>query len=207
MKTTIGLSLIVLLAIATSCNKEELKGDISPMGEVGNIVSSSSVEIAGVSSITAEVVNLDDGVSTYAGTAVVKNPAIKNILSNAPECSVNGDYVTANNIKFKSTTDGIESVSGLDPGIIVKYNAEVGDTYPIGSSKKEREVVSRSTDDDYMYGFFLIKVIKVEEYPGKMGVDKITYWANHRFGLVGIEFKFDDGTIAKFPVYNSYEND
>lgn len=207
MKTILGFSLVTLFLLSTSCNKEELKGDQSPMGEIGNIVSSSSAEIAGVSSFTAEVVNLDDGVSIYAGSAVVKNPTIKNILSNAPECTVNGDNVSATNIKFKSTTDGIESVSGLDPGIIVKYDAEVGDTYPIGSTKKERKVVSRSTEDDYFYGFFLIKTIQVEEYPGKMGVDKITYWANHRFGLVGIEFKFDDGTTARFPVYNSYEND
>jgi hypothetical protein len=198
--------LSALLFFLNSCNKDELKGDQSPMGEVGNQVWSTSGELFGCSSMTGEVVTLDDGVSSYAGTAVVTNPTIKNILSNSPHCTVNDDEVMATNIKFKSTTEGIESVSGLAPGIIVKYDAEVGDEYPIGSTKKVRKVVRRSTEDDYLYGFFMIKVIEVEEYPGTMGVDKITYYANHRFGLAGIKFEFDDETTAWFPIYNTYEN-
>ena len=70
----------------------------------------------------------------------------------------------------------------------------------------KRKVVARSSEDDYSYGFFNIKVIKVEEDLNMMGVSKITYWANHKFGLVGIEFKLDDNTTAKFPVYNTFEN-
>ncbi|MBE0653799.1 MAG: hypothetical protein IH594_08370 [Bacteroidales bacterium] len=207
MKTKLNVWALAALTLLVSCNKDDkITGEQSPMGEVGNIVSSSSGTIAGVSAFSAEVISLNNGVSTYTGSATVTNEAIKSILSNAPECTVNGNQITASNIKFKSTLEGIEAVSGLDPGVIVKYDAKVGDKYSIGSSKKTREVVSRSTDDDYMYGFFLIKAIQVEEYPGKMGVDKITYWANHRFGLVGIQFNFDDGTIAKFPVYNSFEN-
>ncbi|MFW5774318.1 MAG: hypothetical protein ACOCWD_06515 [Tangfeifania sp.] len=201
--------LVVTIAFI-ACKKDDLtsvSGEQSPMGEVGNKVSSSSTTIAGVSNFSAEVVSLENGVSSYSGSATVTNPTIKNILSNAPECTVEGNTVTATGIEFKSTKDGIEAVNGLDPGVIVKYDAVVGDSYPVGSSGKSRKVVSRSTEDDYPYGFFYIKVIKVEENTNKLGVSKITYWANHRFGLVGIEFQFDDGTTAKYPVYNSAEND
>ena len=112
--------------------------------------------------------------------------------------------VSVSDIEFKITDKGIESVSGLAEGTIVDYDAKVGDEYK--TSEGIRTVVSRSTEDDYMYGFFLIKVIEVEEYPNKSGVKKIRYWANHRFGLVGMEFTFDDNSIARFPVYSSAEN-
>lgn len=201
----------LVLAIAfMACEKDEftsVEGEQSPMGEVGNIVTSSSTSVAGVSSFSAEVVSLENGVSTYSGSAIVTNPTIKSILSNAPECTVEGNKVTGTGIKFKNTKEGIEAVNGLDAGVIVKYDAVVGDTYPIGNTGKSRKVVSRSSEDDYQYGFFNIKVIKVEENTNKLGVDKITYWANHKFGMVGIEFKFDDGTTAKYPVYNRAEND
>lgn len=201
----------LVLAIALmACEKDDFKsveGEQSPMGEVGNIVTSSSTAVAGVSSFSAEVVSLENGVSTYSGSATVTNPTIKSILSNAPECTVEGNTVTGTGIKFKNTKKGIEAVNGLDPGVIVKYDAVVGDTYPIGNTGKSRKVVSRSSDDDYQYGFFYIKAIKVEENTNKLGVSKITYWANHRFGLVGIQFEFDDGTAAKYPVYNRAEND
>ena len=41
-----------------------------------------------------------------------------------------------------------------------------------------------------------IKAIQVEKNKsGKLdGVKKITYWGNHRFGLVAVETEFDDGT-------------
>lgn len=202
---------LVLVIAFNACEDDDdfssIGGEQSPMGEVGNVVTSPTT-VAGVSSFSAEVVALENGVSTYSGSATVTNPTIKSILSNAPECTVEGNLVTGTGIKFKNTKNGIEAVSGgLDPGVIVKYDAAVGDKYPIDNTGKSREVVSRSSEDDYQYAFFNIKVIKVEENTNKLGVRKITYWANHRFGLVGIQFEFDDGTNAKFTVYNSAEND
>ena len=54
------------------------------MGEIGVTVSSSSLSITGVSNINGEVVGLEDGVSSFSGTAEVTNSSIKNILSNFP---------------------------------------------------------------------------------------------------------------------------
>jgi hypothetical protein len=211
MKSAFYLMAILFFGITfQSCEKllggAKLGGTVSPMGETGTTYSSTFAEIAGVSNFEASVVSVDDNVSIFSGSATVTNANIKSILSNAPQVTISGDRVTATNIKFKSTTEGIESIAGLDPGIIVKYDAKVGDTYTVTGTNKKRTVLSRSTDDDYPYGFYLIKVIKVEENTNSLGVKKITYWANHKFGLVGIEFQFDDGSTAKFPVYCSTNN-
>jgi hypothetical protein len=209
------LLLITFSAFFVSCEKikdvfnkdsKELSGDPSDLGAVGTTFSTTSADVAGVNNVAVSVTTQTDGISTFTGTAKCTNQSIKNILTNFPEFTVNGDDVSVTGVKFKVLKDGVESVHGLDPGVIVKYDAKVGDTYPIANTGGERKVVSKSSDDDYPYGFFYIKVLKVEENTNKMGVKKITYWANHKFGLVGIEMAFDDGTSAKFPIYSSAEN-
>jgi hypothetical protein len=205
MKTRLLLAALLFIPLFISCDKvDTIKGEQSPIGEVGVTVSSSSLSVAGVSNINGEVVDLQDGVSVFSGTATVSNSNIKNILSNFPEAEVEGNQVTVSDIEFKITDKGIESVHGLAPGTIVEYDAKVGDEY--NTADGVRKVISRSTDDDYMYGFFMIKVIEVEENLNKYGVKKIKYWANHRFGLVGIEITYDDNSVSKFPVYSSVEN-
>ncbi|HQG77815.1 MAG TPA: hypothetical protein PLS58_10010 [Bacteroidales bacterium] len=207
MKKKISLLVLSLLIIIASCSKtgEKLGGSPSPIGEEGVTFSTSSGTIAGVSNVSASVTELKGGVSSISGSAVVTNPVIKNILSNHPEAQINGNNVTVTDVEFRITTEGVESVYGLQPGIIVKYDAKVGDKYKVGDGIT-REVVARSTDNDYFWGGMLIKVIQVEENTNKFGVKKITYWANHRFGLVGMEFQFDDNSTAKFPIFASAQN-
>ena len=131
-------------------------------------------------------------------------------MANIPGITINGDKVSATNIKFKLTDEGFECKTGPGAGIMVKYDSKVGDTYPIGSTGNVRTVVAKTGVDDYPYGFMLIKVIEVEEIPNYLksggGVSKITYIANHRFGLVGVKVTFDDGTSSTFPIYTSSEN-
>ncbi len=198
---------LLSLAIVTSCKKDEidtLGGEQSPIGEVG-VTFNSSGTISGVSSIAASVVSLERGVSSFSGTAVITNSNIKNILTNHPQTTINGNNVTITDIEMKITTEGISSINGFEPGVIVKYDSEVGDSYTINGGGK-RTVVSKSTDNDYSWGGMLIKAMKIEENPNKFGVKKICYYANHRFGLVGIEFTFDDNSTAKFPVFGSAQN-
>jgi hypothetical protein len=208
------LSITVICAIS-SCELFEkdddtsIGGEQSAMGQVGTTIESTSIEVAGVRDFSAEVTALADGVSSLSGSAIVTNSLLKNIMANFPEVTIKGDTVIANGIKGKNTTEGIELISGPTPGIIVKYGSSVGDEYPIGSSGESRKVVSKSTTDDYPYGFMYIKVIEVEEIPSSLkstGISKITYWANHRFGLVGVDFTFDDESTAAFPLYTSAEN-
>lgn len=204
MKATFSIFLLATVLVFSSCKKDSgtvLGGDQSPIGEIGTSISSTSANIAGVSSIGATVVSLENGVSSFTGTAVVTNSAIKTILENHPLTTISGNNVTVSGIELKITTEGVESVTGFAPGIIVKYDAKVGDKYA-----GNRTVVSRSEDDDYPYGFMYIKAIEVEENTNKFGVKTTKYWANHRFGIVGIEFTFEDNSTAKFPVYSSAEN-
>lgn len=208
---------ITMIVLCSSCeklfNKDDpaaLNGDQSPMGEVGTTVESSSVEIAGVSNCAASVIALKSGVSTYSGSATVKNEILKNIVANIPGITITGDKVTATNIDFKLSKEGFECKTGPGAGILVKYDSNVGDTYPIGSTGKVRTVVAKTGVDDYPYGFFLIKVIEVEETPtylkSSAGISKITYIANHKYGLVGVKVALEDGTNATFPIYTSGEN-
>jgi hypothetical protein len=187
----------------------DLNGDQSPMGEVGATVSSSSAEIAGVSDFSAVVTKLEAGVSTYTASAKVSNTFIKNMVASFPGVTINGDNVTITDMKIQQTKEGIKCHSGPGAGVLVKYDSEVGDTYPVGKTGKERKVVSKTGVDDYPYGFFLIKTIQVETTPIDMksgGVEKITYIANHKFGMVGVKVDFDDASSVTFPVYSSTEN-
>jgi uncharacterized protein YcfL len=215
--------LLVLIVSATllitcfSCEKllkkddpNVLNGNQSTMGKVGVKVESSSVEIAGISNCTASVTALDGGVSSYSGSATVKNALLKNLVANIPGIAINGDKVTATNIQFKLTDEGFECKTGPAAGILVKYDSNVGDTYSIGSTGKVRTVVAKTGVDDYPYGYYYIKVIQVEENPSYLksgsGVSKITYVANHKYGLVGVKVTMDDGTSSTFPIYTNAEN-
>ena len=219
MKKLIGLLLsVTILVLCLSCeklfNKDEedagtLGGDQSTMGAVGATTESSSGEIAGVSNFSASVIALKSGVSTFKGSATVKNDILKGLVSNIPGISVVGDKVSTEGMDFKITTKGLELKTGPGAGVLVKYDSKVGDTYPIGSTGKFRTVVAKTGVDDYPYGFMLIKVVQVEESPNYLkagGISKITYVANHKFGLVGVKFSLDDGTAVNFPIYNSSEN-
>jgi len=209
MKTKLFFSVLSVMLILPACNKDKpdtIGGLQSPMGEVGETVSSSSGAISGVSSIAASVVSLENGVSSFTGSAVITNSTIKNILLNHPQTVVNGNNVTVSDIELKITTEGIESINGFEPGVIVKYDSEVGDSYTINGGGK-RTVTSKSTDNDYYWGGMNIKVMQIEENTNKFGVKKTIYWANHKFGLVGVEFTFDDNSTSKFPVYSSTQND
>lgn len=209
MKSKLFLALLCVTMVFTSCKKNKvdtLGGEPSPIGEVGVTFETSTAPIAGVSSVSAAVVTNTNGVSSITGTAVITNATIKNILSNHPEATINGNNVTITGVEFKSTTEGIEAVYGLEPGVIVKYDSNVGDSYTLESGMK-RTVVSKSTENDYYWGYMNIKAMEVEENTNKFGVKKIRYFANHRFGLVGMEFTFDDNSTAKFPIYASAENE
>ena len=207
---------ITLVVFCSSCEKlfnkedpDELNGDPSPMAEVGVTVSSSSAEIAGVSNFQATVTASNDGVSSFSGSATVTNQVIRDLFTSIPGITANGNTVTGTNVRFRQTTDGIELMDGSMAGILVKYGSEVGDTYPVGSTGKVRTVVSKTGVDDYSYGFMLIKTIQVEEANNLLkssGISKITYIANHRFGLVGFKVSLNDGTSVNFPVYTSAEN-
>lgn len=188
----------------------ELTGAQSDMGLVGVNVHSSSSDIAGVSDFSATIESLENGISSYTAQATITNTILKNMISNFPGVVIDGNTVSIDNFQIKQTTDGIKCLTGPFAGVLVNYDSSVGDTYNTGTAGKVRKVVSKTGQDDYPYGFYLIKTIQVESTVGNSnlvsGISKITYIANHRFGMVGVKIDFEDGTSTTFPIYTSAEN-
>ncbi|MBE0644257.1 MAG: hypothetical protein IH600_09270 [Bacteroidetes bacterium] len=111
--------------------------------------------------------------------------------------------------RLKVTSEGIQEFvsSGGDlsrPFTIVKYNANVGDTWTFTNQEGiavTRTVAYKSTTDDYQIGFWYLKVIKVEETKEDPVMEKITYVTNHKYGLVGVEATTKTGKQLKVIVF------
>ena len=185
------LILIALLAMAcvVCCEGfETITGEQSELGEVGTTLTGT---FNGASNINVSVVSLENGISTVEGTFTMTDPRYKKLIESHPKYfDVDGDKVRVHDVKFKVTTNGIENVSGESNGIIIKYDSKEGDSYSNG-----RKVTHVSTDNDFDWRGMKIKVIQVEGTPNKAdGVKSVTYWGNHRFGIVAVETTFDDGS-------------
>ena len=177
-------------------------GSPSELGNKGVIITSSSQPIAGISGFSATVTSVEDGVSVFEGHAVITNNALKQILSNVPGLNISEDNVSVSGVKVKFTDKGIENKYPFYQGILVKFNAKVGDTYPVKDSDTERKVIYKSTTDDFDYAFYKIKVIEVEHEINFHGLKKINYWVNHKFGLVKVQFELDNGETIAMPFYS-----
>lgn len=181
---------ISALLVCISCGEKAntLGGEQSPYGEVGTTFNGT---FSGASNVDIKVTSLDNGISTLEGSFTMTDPRYMNIIKKYPMIyEVNGDQVRVHDIKFKATSEGVENLSGIFAGVIIKYKANVGDTYNTGG-----KVTHVSSDNDFKWGAMKIKVVEVENKSKKVdGVKKVTYWGNHRFGIVAVETEFEDGT-------------
>lgn len=212
-----GILLIAAALLFSSCNifgsgsgsdgTDPLGGDLSPMGAVGNTFELPS--ISGTSDMFIGVVERQGSVSTIQSTATLTNPMyldiVKAVESSNPNIQVNGNEVSfLSNVRI--TSKGIQNVydNGNKSFSLVEYDAKVGDTYKIKlpAGTVTRKVTKRSTEDDYFWGFMNIKVIEVEEKSPTPGISKVVYYANHRFGLVGVDVHFEDGSKAMANIYS-----
>lgn len=182
------VSLVAIAAIVSCEGIQTITGEQSELGEVGTTLTGT---FNGASNIDVSVVSLDNGISTIEGTFTMTDPRYMELIKSHPKFfDVEGDKVRVHDVKFKVTTNGIENVSGENNGIIIKYDSKEGDTYSNG-----RKVTHVSTDNDFSWRGMKIKVIQVEGQTRKAdGVKSVTYWGNHRFGIVAVETTFDDGT-------------
>lgn len=210
MKTRYLLS-AALIFLLTSCEKylnpgQSLSGTQSPIGEVDNTFSMSTVQ--GISDPTARISEVTDGISTIEYSCVVDDAALLAMARSIPGTTISGKVATGGG-KAKITDQGIMNVYDEGNLILVKYNAKVGDEYTLkrGANTITRKVVSVSTTDDYFWGWLMIKTIAVEETGrGIPGVSKIEYQTNHKFGLVGIKAYFEDGTSKMVSIFSTNEN-
>ncbi len=202
-------SLLVTAILINSCDKEDTKptvpvvehitGTQSTYGNVGAQVTVAAGAVEGVGEITGTVTENVNGVSTVNLSATVTDDFILQLVNNVGGFTVNGNNVTAPTLKIKATNEGFESIQGFDPGILVKFDSEVGDKYNTAWGNV-RTVTHKSTTNDYYWDGMNIKVLKVEEPKSSDGVTKIIYYANHNWGIVGVEFVFETGNSLKFPV-------
>lgn len=189
----------------SSSPTEPLGGDPTPMGSVGNTFS-----IPGMSGEVIEVTESDGAVSTISFSATITDPALLEMANQLDPLQVNGNKVTAT-MKFRITSKGLQSYTkDGKPFTMVEYGAKKGDTYRLKRSSSDlvRTVTHKSTDDDYPFAFFYIKTVQVEETGQTIpGISKIKYIANHRFGLVGYEIHFEDGSQKKFTIFSDLYNE
>lgn len=213
MKTNIFYRLLMFIALTYfcfSCNlldtDDKLSGSQSPIGAVDNGFGIS--QVTGISNATAKVSSLDGKTSTITYTCTVDNPSWLSMAQYIPGTVVNGKNVTSTG-KVILTDEGIMNVYDEGNLILVKYDAEVGDSWSLkrGSSTITRTVTKKSTTDDYSWGWLLIKTITVEETGRNIpGVLKVVYETNHRFGLVAVKVYFEDGTSKSVGIFSDADN-
>lgn len=202
-------SLLFTNLLLNSCSKddddpdattiEHISGTQSSYGNVGASAYVAAGAVEGVGAISGTVTENVNGVSTINLSGTVTDEFLLTLINNVGGFTVNGNVVTTPTLKIKATSEGFESIQGFDPGILVKFDCAVGDTYNT-SWGNVRTVTHKSTTDDYFWDGMNIKVVKVEEPKTSNGVTKIIYYANHNWGIVGVEFVFATGTSIKFPV-------
>lgn len=146
------------------------------------------------------ITNVSNGVATvnFQFPLPANQPILNNIKPKYKDAAGNLNCEA----KYKMTDKGILDYNNLDhePFVLVKYDAKVGDKYTLeksDGSKIVREVVRKSTDDDYYWGNMMIKTIDVEQSSNIPGVDKIVYFTNHKFGIVGVRVYMEDGTTSQ----------
>lgn len=210
---------LALLVAFVSCKKDDpntsLGGQTNiPLNAVDS-VSGVYIELDGANALSTEIKikSNDNGDVTYTGSV--------DLLSLSPDLQTkaldvlneHGDYYNASQyvtltpdmklnfeFKVKITSQGyLDYFTDGQPWVMVKYDDPVGTTYSVVNKNGEtltRTVTEKTNQDDWPFGFFLIKTVKVEQQVASDDplLDYIVYRANHKFGLVYLEFAFQDGT-------------
>jgi len=179
------------------------------MGQVGNVISFLGADIGGTSvdiSGTGTVASNDDGVVVLkVKVDLSRDPVLKLFAGLLPESALDAEGNIDTELKLKITDEGIQDYIDGEPHTYIKYDAAVGDQYALTTADGltiTREVTARSDQDDFPYGFMQIKTISVEQNSRVEGIKKISYRANHKFGIVFLEVTPDSGSPAS--VYLSW---
>lgn len=220
MRMRLVFTLTILLPLFIfSCDTTEpeddpnsLGGDTNvPISQVGNTISTGQITIAGKSYDIGgefEVISNDNGVATLKVSAD---------LQQAPELAAFNDFIPQSmkdnsgkintTVQFKVTSEGMQDNMNVDGKLhtLVKYDAGVGDKYQLSTSNGKtitRTVTERTDQDDFPYGFFNIKTIKVVQDSRVPGIKNFVYRLNHKFGLVFFEIVMEDGSSANCYLYS-----
>jgi len=157
-------------------------------------------------SATATITKINGDVTTVSFTAQI--PSGFSLLDNIKSKYKDADGNLSCEGTFKITDKGILDYNNIDhePFALVKYDAKVGDKYTLEKSDGTvitREVVRKSTEDDYYWNGMIIKTVDVEQDSRIPGVEKLIYFTNHKFGIVAVRAVMEDGTTAQVDLYPS----
>jgi hypothetical protein len=197
--------LLAIVLVVTSCKKSNSGIDSGSVGGTTNIpintvgnTFTNSVSV-GLSTYqgTITLTKVTDGVATVQFKSAIPSniPILQGIKAKYKDAS--GNLVCEG--KFKMTDEGILDYNNKDhkPFLLVNYNGNVGDKYVLEKSDGTtivRELVRKSTSDDYYWNGMFIKTVDVEQSSNIPGVNKIIYFTNHKFGLVAVRVEMEDGT-------------
>lgn len=215
MKNLLTFSSIVLVAmLIASCDliediipSNKLGGEQSTIGEVGNKFSVGRAT-SEIGNVDAEVVSLENGVSSVRISMDINDPTAREIAKAIPDLVWNGNSVSVTR-KYRITKEGIQSVHDEGDLMMIKYDGKIGDAYSLkmNGNTVKRTIDYKSEVDEYPYAFYDIKVMRVRETGrGLPGVASLEYVTNHRFGLVGIQVNFEDGSSKTITLFSINEN-
>ncbi len=205
MKKTQMIFILISLSFLISCTKDEmsdLDGKQSQFGAVGNEIHTKAGQL-GITDADIYVSKLENGISTFTCSGSTSNSKYIELIKIIPSelfpgtIEVTGNTVRAT-INVKITDNGSQLIFNDGSKLnIVKYDAKVGDKYTtkVGKYTLENEVIEKSTDDDYMWGGMLIKIIRVRSKSVIPGVSYVEHVYNHKFGFVGVAIHFEDGSV------------
>lgn len=225
MKSLYSIFILLVLSLSLiSCDKDEdsndpnqINGDPNlPINTVGNTFGA-SVKLGGnyydVGDNISIISNNNGLVTLHVVANLSQIPGISAITNAIPSNYLDNSGNVNVDLTFKSTSEGIQDYNFFNKSgkyhTIAKFDAKVGDTYSLtkdDGSSIVRTVTERTDLDDFPYGFYNIKTIKVEEDPKIPGINKITYRVNHRFGLVWFEIEMEDGSKASSYFFAQYSN-
>jgi len=199
---------------SSSTGTEPIDGEPTPLGAVGNGFSTS---VMGITDMEMGVTQQNGDISTirFEGRFIDDNliPAAAGLLELAEtnsDMSLDGNQMSGTR-EFRITTKGFQDVFPDGSCLtIINYDAKEGDTYrkKMSGGDLVRKVVKVSNDDDFPWGFMYIKTVKVEETGSRIpGVSKIVYYGNHKFGLVGMDIIFEDGSERMLNVFSDNYNE
>lgn len=220
MKKITSLLLIALLSIfILACGTDPENEDNNELG------GSADIALGEVGNTGYAVVEMNGNYSRIDGAEITKNEngivtvSVSTDISGIPGMSVLTDAISTiypglqdengkinSEFKLKITSDGILDYNNVDgkPHTLVKYDCKVGDKYTLkldNGNTITRTVTAKSTEDDFQWGFLLIKTITVEQNSNAPGISKYRFRANHKFGLVYVETILEDGTSAGMYTY------
>lgn len=224
MKTLKNLFRIIvpafLLLLVSACDTEGTGKKMTIGGDtdyVENQVGATAKGVttldgASIADIQSKVVENSGGMTTFETTIPVP-PTLQGkeqLLGDQFVMELLGQSVTSymesgNKVKLRikaiNSSEGFALINSTGKQVVImKYDANEGDKW---SHKREDgktvefKVTHHSTTDDYRYGLFNIKVVKVEHLSIQPGYSKVVFIGNHKFGLVGIELYLEDGSVIK----------